>query len=76
MPYAALEEKLRALPEECLDKVSRFLDFLQYRAEKEKTSDEKTPAAMREAEELGNEPSTKFCDSAEALSADLDAEGR
>ena len=31
MSYAAVEQKLRDLPEDCLDELAAYMDFLQFR---------------------------------------------
>ena len=39
MSYATLENKIRALPEECLDEVSDYIDYILFRMQmKKKTS--------------------------------------
>ncbi len=38
MSYAALERQLRSLPEEYLDEISRYVEFLQFRQKKEAKS--------------------------------------
>lgn len=39
MTYTKLEEKLRALPEECLEEVSQYVEFVLFKYEKEKKNE-------------------------------------
>lgn len=41
MSYAKLEEQIRALPEEYLDEVSRYVEFVLFRYEQRKPKSEK-----------------------------------
>ncbi len=40
MSYASLEKRIKAVPEEYLDEVSEFLDFILFKAGKVKKMDE------------------------------------
>ena len=42
MSYATLESQLKLLPEDCLDEVARYVDFILFRRNKAKTQTEKT----------------------------------
>jgi hypothetical protein len=42
MSYATLESQLKLLPEDCLDEVAKYVDFILFRRNKTKTQTEKT----------------------------------
>ena len=42
MSYATLEFQLKLLPEDCLDEVAKYVDFILFRRNKTKTQTEKT----------------------------------
>ena len=75
MPYAALAEKLRLIPEQYFDEVSDFLDFLLFRTKGEhNVPSAELTLAIAESETMLAAPDTKKFDSVHALFADLDAE--
>ena len=39
MSYAAIEKKLRDLPEDCLDEIAVYIDFLLFRRNQEATQE-------------------------------------
>ncbi len=76
MPYAVVAEKLKMIPEQYLDEVSDFFDFILFRVKdtaSEVPSAELT-AALEESEQMLNDPNAKKFNSVEALFADLDSE--
>ena len=75
MPYAVVAEKLKMIPEQYLDEVSDFFDFILFRV---KDTDSEVPsaeltAALEESEQMLNDPNAKKFNSVEALFADLDS---
>ena len=78
MSYEALQEQIKAAPEECLDEISDFIDFVVYRYEKqnEKGEEELTPqlaSAMLEALQISGDSSVKGFNSTKELFEDLNA---
>ena len=78
MSYEALLEQIKAAPEECLDEISDFIDFVVYRYEKqnEKADKEPTPqlaSAMLEALQISGDSSVKGFNSTKELFEDLNA---
>ena len=78
MSYEALLEQIKAAPEECLDEISDFIDFVVYRYEKqnEKAEEELTPqlaSAMLEALQISGDSSVKGFNSTKELFEDLNA---
>ncbi len=77
MPYAVVAEKLKMIPEQYLEEVSEFFDFILFRIKSttaEVPSAELT-AALQESEQMLNDPNAKKFNSVEALFSDLDSDG-
>ena len=76
MPYAVVAEKLKLIPEQYLDEVSDFFDFILYRNNSVvgKNPSSELVAALQESEQMLNDPNTKKFDTVDALFADLDSE--
>lgn len=76
MSYAVVAEKLKLIPEQYLDEVSDFFDFILYRNNNvaEKTPNRELIAALQESEQMLNNPNTKKFNTVDALFADLDSE--
>lgn len=78
MSYEALLEQIKAAPEECLDEISDFIDFIVSRREKQNEKNEKEPtpqlaSAMLEALQISGDPSVKGFKSTKELFEDLNA---
>ncbi len=76
MPYAVVAEKLKLIPEQYLDEVSDFFDFILYRNKNVagKTPSSELISALQESEQMLNDPNTKKFNTVDALFADLDSE--
>ncbi len=78
MSYEALLEQIKAVPEECLDEISDFIDFVVYRHEKQNEKSEEKPtrqlaSAMLEALQISGDSSVKGFKSTKELFEDLNA---
>ena len=76
MSYEALLEQIKAAPEECLDEISDFIDFVVYRHEKQNEKSEEKPtqqlaSAMLEALQISSDSSVKGFKSTKELFEDL-----
>ena len=76
MSYAGVAEKLKMIPEQYLDEVSDFFDFILFRDKSKEISvpNAELVAALQESEEMLNNPNTKKFNSVDSLFADLDSE--
>ncbi len=76
MPYAAVAEKLKKIPEQYLDEVSDFFDFILFRIKDTGVDvpNEELTAALKESEHMLNDPNAKKFNSVDALFSDLDSE--
>ena len=74
MPYAAVAEKLKMIPEQYLDEVSQFFDFIMYREREGYVPNAELTAAIKESEQMLSDPNAKKFNSVDALFADLDSE--
>ena len=78
MSYEALLEQIKAAPEECLDEISDFIDFVVSRHGKQDDKSGKRPtqqlaSAMLEALQISGDPSVKGFNSTKELFEDLNA---
>ncbi len=78
MSYEALLEQIKAAPEECLDEISDFIDFVVSRHEKQNEKADEKPtsqlaSAMLEALQISGDPSVKGFNSTKELFEDLNA---
>ncbi len=73
MSYAGVAEKLKMIPEQYLDEVSDFFDFILFRDKAKEISvpNAELVAALQESEEMLNNPNTKKFNSVDSLFADL-----
>ena len=73
MSYAGVAEKLKMIPEQYLDEVSDFFDFILFRDKVKEISvpNAELVAALQESEEMLNNPNTKKFNSVDSLFADL-----
>ena len=74
MPYAAVAEKLKMIPEQYLDEVSQFFDFIMYREREGYVPNSELAAAIKESEQMLSDPNAKKFNSVDALFEDLDSE--
>ena len=76
MPYAAVAEKLKQIPEQYLGEVSNFCDFILFRIKDAQydTPNEELTLALQESEKMLSNPNAKRFDSVQALFDDLDSE--
>ena len=76
MPYAVVAEKLKMIPEQYLDEVSEFFDFILFKVKDTGTEvpSAELAAALQESEQMLNDPNAKKFNSVDALFADLDSE--
>ena len=76
MPYAAVAEKLKKIPEQYLGEVSDFCDFILFRIKDVQydVPNEELTLALQESEKMLSNPNTKRFGSVQALFDDLDAE--
>ncbi len=78
MSYEAVLEQIKAAPEECLDEISDFIDFIVSRHEKQKAGNQEEPtkqlaSAMLEALQISKDPSVKGFNTTKELFEDLNA---
>ncbi|MBO4440514.1 hypothetical protein J5834_00130 [bacterium] len=78
MSYEAVLEQIKAAPEECLDEISDFIDFIVSRHEKQKARNQEEPtkqlaSAMLEALQISKDPSVKGFNTTKELFEDLNA---
>ena len=74
MSYEAVLEQIKAVPEECLDEISDFIDFVVSRHEKQ--NEEPTSqlaSAMLEALQISGDSTVKGFNSTKELFEDLNA---
>ena len=78
MSYETILEQIKTVPEECLDEISDFIDFVVYRHEKQNEKSEEKPtrqlaSAMLEALQISGDSSVKGFESTKDLFEDLNA---
>lgn len=74
MSYEAVLEQIKAAPEECLDEISDFIDFVVYRYEKQNEKPtSQLASAMLEALQISGDSTVKGFNSTKELFEDLNA---
>ena len=78
MSYETILEQIKDLPEECLDEISDFIDFVVSKHEKQNEKSGKKPtqqlaSAMLEALQISGDSSVKGFKSTKELFEDLNA---